>query len=106
MRRGREVASVFRAALRNPVLRRVGYAYALFGAAEFGVWIALLVFAYDHGGSGASLLMVLAQLIPCVVLGPFLGALADRRSPSRVLLVGYGLQTLTIGALALAIAAQ
>jgi hypothetical protein len=104
--RFRAVVSVFRAAFENPVLRRVGFAYALFGAAEFGVWIALLVFAYDHGGSGASLLMVLAQLIPCVVLGPFLGALADRRSPSRVLLVGYGLQTLTIGALALAIAAQ
>ena len=103
--RFRAVVSVFRSAFENPRLRRVGFAYALFGAAEFGVWITLLVFAYDHGGSGASLLMVLVQLIPCIALGPFLGALADRRPPSRVLFVGYGLQTLTIGALAIAITA-
>ena len=101
--RFRTVLSVFRAAFENPVLRRVGFAYALFGAAEFGVWITLLVFAYRHGGPTASLVMVLVQLVPCIVLAPFLGALADRRRPSRVLCVGYGLQTLSIGAVAVAI---
>ncbi len=101
--RFRAVLSVFRAAFENPVLRRVGFAYALFGAAEFGVWITLLVFAYGHGGPSASLLMVLVQLIPCIALGPFLGAFADRRRPSRVLCVGYGLQALSIGAVAAAI---
>ena len=101
--RFRAVLSVFRAAFENPVLRRVGFAYALFGAAEFGVWITLLVFAYGHGGPTASMLMVLVQLIPCIALGPFLGALADRRRPSRVLCVGYGLQALSMGAVAVAI---
>ncbi len=101
--RFRTVLSVFRSAFENPVLRRVGFAYALFGAAEFGVWITLLVFAYGHGGPSASLLMVLVQLIPCIALGPFLGALADRRRPSRVLCAGYGLQTLSMGAVAVAI---
>ena len=101
--RFRTVLSVFRAAFENPVLRRIGFAYALFGAAEFGVWITLLVFAYGHGGPTASLLMVLVQLMPCILLGPFLGALADRRRPSRVLCVGYGLQTLSMGAVAVAI---
>ena len=101
--RFRTVLSVFRAAFENPVLRRVGFAYALFGSAEFGVWITLLVFAYGHGGPSASMLMVLVQLIPCIALGPFLGALADRRRPSRVLCVGYGLQTLSMGAVAVAI---
>ena len=101
--RFRAVLSVFRAAFENPVLRRVGFAYALFGAAEFGVWITLLVFAYGHGGPSASMLMVLVQLIPCIALGPFLGALADRRRPSRVLCVGYGLQSLSMGAVAVAI---
>ena len=101
--RFRTVLSVFRSAFENPVLRRVGFAYALFGAAEFGVWITLLVFAYGHGGPTASMLMVLVQLIPCIALGPFLGALADRRRPSRVLCVGYGLQTLSMGAVAVAI---
>jgi MFS family permease len=85
------------------VLRRVGFAHALFGAAEFGVWITLLVFAYGHGGPTASMLMVLVQLIPCIALGPFLGALADRRRPSRELCVGYGLQTFSMGAVAVAI---
>ena len=101
--RFRTVLSVFRAAFENPVLRRVGFAYALFGAAEFGVWITLLVFAYGHGGPSASLLMVLVQLVPCIALGPFLGALADRRRPSRVLFVGYGLQSLSVGAVAVTI---
>jgi hypothetical protein len=101
--RFRTVSSVFRSAFENPVLRRVGFAYALFGAAEFGIWITLLVFAYGHGGPNASLLMVLVQLIPCVALGPFLGALADRRRPSRVLCVGYGLQAISMGAVAVAI---
>ncbi len=102
--RFRAVVSVFRAAFENPLLRRVGFAYALFGAAEFGVWITLLVVAYGHGGPSASMLMVLVQLIPCIALGPFLGALADRRRPSRVLCVGYGLQALSLGAVAVAIA--
>jgi hypothetical protein len=101
--RARTVFSVLRAAFGNPVLRRVGFAYALFGAAEFGIWIALLVFAYDHGGPTASMLMVLVQLIPTIALGPFLGALADRRRPSRVLRAGYGLQALSMGGVATAI---
>ncbi|HEV3310706.1 MAG TPA: hypothetical protein VG815_09325, partial [Chloroflexota bacterium] len=101
--RFRAVLSVFRAAFENPVLRRVGFAYSLFGSAEFGVWITLLVFAYGHGGPSASTLMVLVQLIPCIAVGPFLGAFADRRRPSRVLCVGYGLQALSMGAVAVAI---
>jgi hypothetical protein len=101
--RFRTVLSVFRAAFGNPLLRRVGFAYALFGAAEFGVWITLLVFAYRHGGPTATMVMVLVQLVPCIALGPFLGALADRRRPSRVLCVGYGLQTLSTGAVAVAL---
>jgi MFS family permease len=99
----RLVLSVFRTSFGNPVLRRVGLAYALFGAAEFGVWITLLVFAYGHGGATTSMLMVVVQLVPCIVVAPLLGALADRRRPSRVLCVGYGLQTLSMGGVAVAI---
>ncbi len=101
--RARTVFSVLRAAFGNPILRRVGFAYALFGAAEFGIWIALLVFAYGHGGPTASMLMVLIQLIPTIALGPFLGALADRRRPGRVLCVGYGFQSVSMAGVALAL---
>lgn len=99
------IVSVFGRAFRNPALRRVGLAYALFVAAEFGVWITLLVYAYSHGGASAGTLIVLVQLIPCMVLSPFIGALVDRRRPSRVLRAGYGLQALSIGAVAVAIGA-
>ncbi len=97
------VLPVFRAAFGNPVLRRVGFAYALFVSAEFGIWIALLVFAYGRGGASASTSIVLVQLIPCIVLGPLIGAYVDRRRPSRVLRVGYGSQALTMAAVAVAI---
>jgi Na+/melibiose symporter-like transporter len=97
------VFSVFQAALGNPILRRVGLAYGLFVAAEFGVWITLLVFAYGHGGASASVVMVLVQLVPCMVLGPFIGAFVDRRRPSRVLRTGYGLQAVSMAAVAAAI---
>ena len=97
------VLSVFQRAFRNPTLRRVGFAYALFTSAEFGIWIALLVFAYGHGGASAGTLIVLIQLVPCMVLGPFIGALVDRQRPSRVLRIGYGLQALSMAAVAVAI---
>ena len=101
--RWRTIASVFRAALRNPVLRRVGVAYALFAAAEFGVWIALLVFAYGHGGATAGMEMALVQLVPCVLCSPLFGALADQHRPAQVLRLGYLLQAGSMAAVAVAI---
>jgi Cyclic nucleotide-binding domain len=97
------VLSVFRSASGNPALRRVGCAYALFVCAEFGIWIALLIFSYRHGGASASTLIVLVQLIPCIVLAPLLGSFVDRGRPSSVLRVGYGLQAASIAAIAAAI---
>ena len=88
------------------MLRRVGFAYALFSTAEYGIWIALLVYAYGHGGATAGMVIVLVQLVPCIALGPFLGALADRRRPSRVLFAGYGLQALSMAGVAASIGAR
>jgi MFS family permease len=100
----RVVVAVFRTAFENPILRRVGFAYFTFHGAEYGIWIALLVFAYGHGGSTAGMLMMLIELTPCILLAPFIGAIADRRRPTHVLCVGYGSQTLAIVGVALAIA--
>jgi predicted MFS family arabinose efflux permease len=83
-------------------LRRVGFGYALFGTAELAIWIDFLVYAYDHGGAAASTTMVLVQLIPCVLLGPLLGAYADRHRPQRVLTGGYALQVVAMDAVATA----
>ena len=98
------VAAVFAAAFRNPDLRNVGFAYALFSAAEFGSWIALLVFAFDRGGSTAVLVITLVQLVPCVVLGPMIGAMVERWTPARSLVTGYGLQVVSLGGVAATVA--
>ena len=97
------VLSVFRAAFGNATLRVVGVAYTLFSTAEFGIWLVLLVIAYEHGGPTASMTMVLVQLVPCIVIGPFIGSFADRRRPSRVLGAGYGLQALSMAGVAAAV---
>jgi MFS family permease len=75
--------------LRNSGLRRVAVSYALFILTEYAVWIAMLVFAYAHGGATAAGLIAVAQLVPAALLAPFLSALADRRPPVHVLVVGY-----------------
>ncbi|MGD0393502.1 MAG: cyclic nucleotide-binding domain-containing protein [Acidimicrobiales bacterium] len=99
------VLSVFRSAFGNPTLRRVGLAYALFATAEFGIWLVLLVFAYQRGGPTAGMTMALVQLIPCIVLAPFIGSFADRRRPSRVLAYSYALQAGSFAAVAVGIGA-
>jgi MFS family permease len=98
------VTDVFAAAFRNPDLRNVGFAYALFSASELGTWIILLVYAYDHGGPSAELGITVVQLVPSMLLAPAIGAAADRWSPDRSLVLGYAAQALTIGGVAVAIA--
>jgi MFS family permease len=102
--RTRAALGVFGSALRNRALRRVELSYGLFTGAEWGMWIALLVFAYRHGGASASSLIAIVQLAPCAVLGPLLGAWADRNRAGRVLLVGYLVQGVTLAGVAAAIA--
>src|SRR5215469_5265871 len=83
----RTVGAVLRTSVMNPELRRLGATYALCCTAEMGIWIVLLIYAYEHGGAAAGSTIVLVQLVPCIVLGPFLGAVADVYDPKRVLVV-------------------
>ena len=96
----RQLKAVFATAARNRRLLRVGVAFAAFHGAEVGVWVALLVFAYDSGGATAASCIALAQLLPAVVLAPWIGAWADRRRPGRVLLAGYLAQAATMALVA------
>jgi MFS family permease len=101
----RSTARVFALAARNGELRRLELAFGAFNGAEWGVWIALLVYAYgDGGGATAAGVMALVQLIPSALLAPVLSTFADRMRPGRVLFAGYLLQALTMGVLAGAIA--
>jgi MFS family permease len=95
-----------RAAGSRPPLRRVLVAYAAFEIVDLAIWIVLLVYAYEHGGTSGSVVMSLVQLVPSAALAPWLGALADRTSPKRVVLTSYVFLALTTGAIAAAIAAH
>jgi len=99
----RSVLDVFASAFRNPDLRDVGLAYALFVTGEIGLWISLLVWAFSRGGASAELGIILVQLVPSIVLAPMIGSAADRWDPARTLVAGYALQVTTIGAVAAAI---
>jgi hypothetical protein len=78
--------------LRNPSLRRVELAFLGFGAAEYGVWVAVLVFAYQHGGTGMAAAIAALQLGPAALLAPAAAELADRRGREVTLATSYWLQ--------------
>jgi MFS family permease len=97
------VASIFATTMRNRALLRLELAWGAYNGAEWAVYVALLVYAYGVGGATASGLMAVVQLVPCIFLAPYLGSLADRRRPGRVLMVGYLLQGCAMAAVAGAI---
>lgn len=82
---------------------RVVAAFGLFVVAEYAVWIGMLVYAFHHGGATASGLVAMAQLVPGILIAPLLAAVADRRSPTLLLAVGYVAQALAMAGVALAL---
>jgi MFS family permease len=86
-------------------LRREALALALFRLAEFGPWVAMLVYAYAQGGATATGLVSLGLLVPTALSAPFGGPLIDRFGASRVLLAAYVTQALVMGATAAALLA-
>jgi MFS family permease len=95
----------FRSLAGNKALLRVVGGYALFTLAEYSVWVAMLVYAYRHGGAVAAGLVAVAQLVPAAVLAPVAAAVADRHSPVFFLVGGYLVQAAGMAATAVAVLA-
>jgi len=66
-------------------LRRSLLAYLLFNTAEWAVWVATLVFAYDFGGTTAAAVASLVQLLPAAAVAPLAAAMGDRAPRERIL---------------------
>ena len=86
------IGRVLRLVARNRELRRIQLAFFAFNAAEWGAWIAMLVYAYDRGGAVEAGIVALVQLAPAALLAP--------RTARLPLHLGYVLQSLALGATA------
>ncbi len=95
--------AAIRRILLNPDLRRLEIAWTLSVAAQWALVVALLVYAYDQGGTVAVGLLAAARTLPTLVGVPLATALGDRRSAIRVLLGVYltAAVTATIATIAL-----
>src|SRR5664280_992675 len=95
-------AGVFVTAFRNRSLLLIEIAWLAFNGAEWGIWLTLSVWAYLHGGAAAVILIV--QLVPCILLAPYFGAITDRARAGRVMFLGLLITGLAMGGLAAAMA--
>ena len=82
-----------RAALGNPDLVRYTTAVLLNMIAKGGVFIGVLVYAFEQDGAAATGLAAIALHVPAVVLAATLGALSERYRPHRVRVAAMVLQT-------------
>jgi MFS family permease len=73
------------AALRNENIRNVELAWGAAIAAEWAHFVALGVFAYEHGGASSVGLAGLVRLLPAGIVAPFAASLGDRFRRERFL---------------------
>jgi MFS family permease len=96
---GRNVTAV----VQDRSLRLVLFAFAIFRPTESAQWIAILVYAYRDGGTGAMGVAAVALLVPAALLAPFVAQIGDRMPRERALAVAYLAQGLAAGLTAVAL---
>jgi hypothetical protein len=79
----------------NRRLLRAAAAFLAFMLSEYTAWLGVLVYAYAQGGATTAGLVAVAQLVPAALLAPVLATIADR-APTRVLALGFVVQTLAL----------
>ena len=85
----RMTGSAVGAAVASPAMRRILFAYLTFAATEWGAWVAILVFAYQQGGSPEVGLVAVIQLVPAIFTAPLGSALCERLQRQTALVVAY-----------------
>src|SRR5512133_2257061 len=93
------VARAIRLVGRSRRLTWAQAAWAAYITAEQGLEIALVVFAYDHGGIAAAGLLAAARSAASAVTAPFTAGLGDRIERRRVLVGAALLTTATVAAM-------
>ena len=95
-----------RAVLRNRGVTRMQLAFLLFNVAEPAMWVAILVYAFEGGGTREVGLVSIVLLVPAGVLAPVAAALGDRFRRERMVRFGYLAQAVTTAATAVALFAD
>lgn len=81
--------AAFRRVLGNRRLRRLLGSFFLFGLAEWGTWVTILVWAYEARGPGFVGVVAAVQLVFAAVAAPGFSMLGDRMPRSRALALTY-----------------
>jgi MFS family permease len=81
-----QLVSALGAAVRNENVRRVELAWGAAVAAEWAHFVALGVYAFEHGGTSAVGVAGLVRLLPAAAVAPFAASLGDRFRRERFLL--------------------
>ena len=98
--------SVVARVARHPQLRRLELGYAGFAISEHATWLATIMYAYTRGGVGEAGFAAFALLAPAAVVAPIASFAVDRYPSGRVLAVGYTIQSISMIASGVAIAAE
>jgi MFS family permease len=98
----RDSLRAFRGVYDNQGLRRLQYAWIGSSVGTWAYTVALMVYAYDHGGASAVGLVGLIRWFPAAIAAPFGGVLGDRFPR---LLVMKSSDLVRAAALAIAVAA-
>jgi MFS family permease len=80
-----QVVAALGAAARNDNVRRAELAWGAAIAAEWAHFVALGVFAYEHGGTSAVGVAGLVRLLPAAAIAPFAASFGDRFRRERFL---------------------
>jgi MFS family permease len=82
----RESIRALREVFRNRLLRRLQLAWAGSIIGSWAYTVAIIVYAYHHGGASAVGLVALIRWLPAAVASPFAAVLGDRYPRARVML--------------------